>query len=43
MRLFPDSRVTLTLVGEKLVVSGQAKDIADAEQILRIARSACST
>ncbi len=36
---FPDSRVTMSLVGEKLVVDGQAKDIADATNILRIART----
>jgi pilus assembly protein CpaC len=36
---FPDSVVTLSLVGDKLVVCGQAKDIADATQILRIVRS----
>src|SRR5262249_38780885 len=39
-RAFPDSRVCLTLVGDKLVVSGQAKDVAEATQILRIARAA---
>jgi pilus assembly protein CpaC len=37
---FPDSRVTLGLLGEKLVVDGQAKDIADAQNILRIVRNA---
>lgn len=37
--MFPDSRVTLSLIGDKLVVQGQAKDIAEAAQILRIARS----
>jgi pilus assembly protein CpaC len=36
---FPDSVVHLALVGDKLVLTGQAKDIADATQILRIARS----
>ena len=33
---FPDSYVCLALVGDKVVVSGQAKDIAEATQILRI-------
>ncbi|MCS6977852.1 MAG: pilus assembly protein N-terminal domain-containing protein [Gemmatales bacterium] len=33
---FPDSWVCLALVGDKLVVSGQAKDVAEAAQILRI-------
>jgi pilus assembly protein CpaC len=36
---FPDSHVCLFLVGDKLAVSGQAKDIAEATQILRIVRS----
>jgi pilus assembly protein CpaC len=36
---FPDSWVCLALVGDKLVVSGQAKDIAEATQILRILRA----
>jgi pilus assembly protein CpaC len=38
-RTFPDSMVRLSLVGEKLVVRGQAKDIAEATQILRIVRA----
>jgi pilus assembly protein CpaC len=33
---FPDSHVCLTLVGDKVVVSGQAKDVADAAQIIRV-------
>jgi pilus assembly protein CpaC len=33
---FPDSWVCLALVGDKLVVSGQAKDVVEAAQILRI-------
>lgn len=33
---FPNSVVRLSLVGDKLVVRGQAKDIQDASQILRI-------
>jgi pilus assembly protein CpaC len=33
---FPDSHVCLQLVGDKLVVSGQAKDVAEATQILRV-------
>jgi pilus assembly protein CpaC len=36
---FPDSLICLTLVGDKVVLSGQAKDIADATQILRIVRA----
>jgi len=36
---FPDSRVCLTVVGDKLVVSGQSKDVAEAAQILWLARS----
>jgi pilus assembly protein CpaC len=36
---FPDSVVKLCLVGDKLVVSGQAKDVNDAAQIIRIVRS----
>jgi pilus assembly protein CpaC len=38
-RAFPDSWVCLALVGDKLVLSGQAKDIAEATQILRIVRA----
>jgi pilus assembly protein CpaC len=38
-RAFPDSWICLGLVGDKLVVSGQAKDIAEATQILRILRA----
>jgi pilus assembly protein CpaC len=33
---FPNSAVRLTLVGDKLVVSGEAKDIVEAAQILRV-------
>jgi pilus assembly protein CpaC len=36
---FPDSAVQLRLVGDKLVLSGQAKDIADAYQMLRVVRA----
>jgi pilus assembly protein CpaC len=36
---FPDSVVQLQLVGDKLVVSGHAKDVADATHILRIVRA----
>lgn len=36
---FPKSRVRLALVGDKLMVSGQAHDIIDAVQILRVARA----
>lgn len=35
-RLFPNSVVRLSLAGDKLVVSGQAKDVVEATQILRI-------
>ena len=35
-RNFPDSLVRLSLVGDKLLVRGQAKDIEDATQILRV-------
>ncbi len=35
-RAFPDSVVKLALVGDKLVVSGQAKDSVEAAQILQI-------
>lgn len=35
-RTFPNSVVHLSLVGDKLVVSGEAKDIVDAANILRI-------
>ena len=37
--LFCDSFVKLTLVGDKLAVAGQAKDIFEGTQILRIARA----
>ena len=36
---FMDSRVVLTLCGDKLLVCGQAKDIADANHILEIVRA----
>jgi pilus assembly protein CpaC len=38
-KLFPNSVVRLSLAGDKLVVSGQAKDIVDAYNILRVVRS----
>lgn len=38
-RAFPDSHICLALVGDKLAVSGQAKDIAEATAILRIVRA----
>jgi pilus assembly protein CpaC len=38
-RLFPDSVVRLTLAGDKVVLTGQAKDIVEATQILQIVRS----
>jgi pilus assembly protein CpaC len=37
-RAFPESRVTLFPVGDKLAVSGYARDAAQATQILQIAR-----
>lgn len=37
-KAYPNSRVKLSLVGDKLIVAGQAHDIFDANQILRIAR-----
>ena len=36
---FPDSKIHLHLVGDKLVVSGQAKDIADANMIMRVVQA----
>ncbi len=38
-RAFPDSSICLGLVGDKIAVSGQAKDIAEATAILRIVRA----
>jgi pilus assembly protein CpaC len=38
-RSFPNSVVNLAMVGDKLVLSGHAKDIADAAHILRIVRA----
>jgi pilus assembly protein CpaC len=38
-RAFPDSHICLGLVGDKLAVSGQAKDIAEGTAILRIVRA----
>jgi pilus assembly protein CpaC len=38
-KAFPNSRVRLTLVGDKLMVSGQAHDIYEATQIMRIVRA----
>jgi len=35
-RTFPNSVVRLSLVGDKLLVRGQAKDVEDATQILRV-------
>jgi pilus assembly protein CpaC len=37
--VFPDAHIKLSLVGDKLVVRGQAKDVAEATQILRILRA----
>ena len=38
-RAFPNSVIQLQLVGDKLVVSGHCKDIADATKILQIVRA----
>jgi pilus assembly protein CpaC len=38
-KLFPNSVVRLSLAGDKLVVSGQAKDIVEATNILRVVRA----
>jgi pilus assembly protein CpaC len=38
-KAFPNSRVRLTLVGDKLMVAGQAHDVYDATQIMRIVRA----
>lgn len=38
-KAFPNSRIELALVGEKLMVTGQAHDIFEATQILRILRA----
>jgi pilus assembly protein CpaC len=35
-KVFPDSKVYLQLIGDKLAVCGQAKDIADANMIMRM-------
>ena len=35
-RAFPNSAIKLTLLGDKLVVTGEAKDIVEAAQILRV-------
>jgi len=35
-KTFPDSHVTLSLVGDQVVVRGEAKDVLEASQILRI-------
>lgn len=37
-RAFPDSVVRLCLVGDKLIVAGQAKDISEASKILNVVR-----
>ncbi len=38
-RAFPESRVTLILVGDKLMVTGQAKSMDEANQILHVVRA----
>lgn len=40
---FPDSYVCLTLVGDKLVISGEAKDAIEANQILQVLRAGNNT
>lgn len=42
-RNFPDSYVEISLVGDKVVIRGQAKDIVEATQILRIVRANAPT
>jgi pilus assembly protein CpaC len=42
-KAFPNSRIRLKLIGDKLMVSGQAYDAFDATQILRIVRSNAPT
>lgn len=42
-RAFPDSHICLSLVGDKIAVAGQCKDIAEATQILRIVRANAPT
>lgn len=37
--LFPDSKVRITLVADKLIIRGQAKDSAEAAQIMSIVRA----
>lgn len=37
-RLFPESKVELTAVGDKLIVRGQARDAAEAAQIMAVIR-----
>src|SRR6185295_14138340 len=36
---FPNSRIELVLVGNKVLVTGQAHDIVDATNILRVVRA----
>lgn len=38
-RAFPESRVTLVLVGDKLMVTGQAKSMDEANQIMHVVRA----
>jgi pilus assembly protein CpaC len=40
---FPDSRVCLFLIGDKLVVSGQARDIAEAAHIIQLVEANAPT
>jgi pilus assembly protein CpaC len=35
-KAFPNSRIRLTLVGDKVMITGQAHDVADADFILRV-------
>lgn len=38
-KAFPKSRIRLTLVGDKVMITGQAHDVADANYILRVVSS----
>ncbi|HEX8202919.1 MAG TPA: pilus assembly protein N-terminal domain-containing protein, partial [Isosphaeraceae bacterium] len=37
-RLFPESRIRLLVVGDRLIVRGQARDVKEANQVLEIVR-----
>ena len=38
-RVFPDSRIQLTLIGNKLVLSGECRDVQEATYILNVVRA----